>query len=69
LNLAYLKPADVQEVFRSYLPNDLDLKEWLSTTASASPSASSSVSVGEAISNRERIVSNGCPNILVVASS
>ncbi|KHJ49613.1 hypothetical protein D918_00740 [Trichuris suis] len=63
LNLAYLKPADVQEVFRSYLPNDLDLKEWLSTTASASPSASSSVSVGEAISNRERIVSNGCPNV------
>ncbi|KHJ43994.1 histone deacetylase interacting [Trichuris suis] len=63
LNLAYLKPADVQEVFRSYLPNDLDLKEWFRKTTSASPSASSSVSVGEAVSNRERIVSNGCPNV------
>ncbi|CDW52413.1 paired amphipathic helix protein Sin3a [Trichuris trichiura] len=63
LNLSYLKPADVQEVFHSYLPNDLDLKEWFSKTTT-SPSTSSPFSVGgEGISSRERIVSNGCPNV------
>ncbi|CDW55738.1 PAH and Sin3 corepress domain containing protein [Trichuris trichiura] len=59
---SYLTVTDVQDLFRSYVPDETELLDWFSKPALPS-SESSPVNAGEGTVNQRRTISDGCPDV------